>query len=332
MEREEWVKRFQFIFILILVAIISLPACRNEEGQKGIVCSGTVEAIEVFVRAEVSGRVVSFTGKEGELVKKGELIAEIDTEQLEITKEEIEGEVAELNARLTLLKKGARAEEIKRAEAAKDQALAQLTEMRREFVRVKQLVATEALPKAELDRAETRLKVAEKGYEQAEKNYQLVKKGARLEEIKIAEAALTQARARLKSVETDIDRAKVKSPRDGIVAERLTEVGEFLTRGSLIAKIVDLKKPWVKVYVSEIDFGKIRLGDQAEVRIDAFPERVFIGRVSFLSPEAEFTPKEVETKEERLKLVFGVKVTVENDELYLKPGLPADVVIIPEGN
>ena len=330
MTKKDRFRRLSLLFAMIIVSI--LPACRKEGEKRGTVCSGTVEAVEVFVRTEIAGKVVSFSPEEGDFLKKGEVIAKIDTERLESVRDELEGKIAELEARLSLLKKGARIEEIKRAQAAKDQAFAQLAEMKREFARVKELVASGALPKAELDRAKTKLKVAEKGYEQAEKSYQIVKKGARLEEIRMAEAALTQVKARLKSVLRDIERGTIRSPRDGILAEKLSQEGEFLPAGGLVAKIIDLRKPWVKVYVKETDFGKIRLGDRAEVRIDAFPGRVFAGRVSFLSPEAEFTPKEVETKEERVKLVFGVKVIVENSKGYLKPGLPADVIIIPKGN
>ena len=99
---------------------------------------------------------------------------------------------------------------------------------------------------------------------------------------------------------------------------------------SLIATVIDLKHVWIMAYITEKNLGKVKLGQQGKVMIDSFPDKEFIGKVTYISPEAEFTPKNIQTKEERVKLVFGVKIEVENPDQELKPGMPADAVIEEE--
>jgi HlyD family secretion protein len=139
---------------------------------------------------------------------------------------------------------------------------------------------------------------------------------------------LDQARAALRTAEVRLHDMTVDAPVSGVVLSRNAEPGETVAAGVTVYTLGDLDNPWVKVYVNETKLGLVRLGQKAQVSVDTFPNRVYDGRVTYIASEAEFTPKNVQTQEERVKLVFGVKVSVWNQNEELKPGMPADVKII----
>jgi len=179
--------------------------------------------------------------------------------------------------------------------------------------------------KATLERAEvSTLKVKEK-----EKEYQgfLDERERMKATYEIAKNQLDSANARVKEIEATFQDAAIHAPSGGTIINKLAEGGELVAEGTPIAILVDLSALYVKVYIPQKDIGKIRLGNPARIYADAFPDRFFEGEVSEISQKAEFTPKEVHMKEERTKLVFGVKVRIENPEGYLKPGMPVDVKI-----
>jgi HlyD family secretion protein len=150
---------------------------------------------------------------------------------------------------------------------------------------------------------------------------------ARPEEIQAAEARLDQARAAADLLAKTIADCTIVAPAAGIVTHKAIEAGELVNPGSVLVTVSTLDSVYVMLYLTELEVGRVRLGDAVDVKIDAFPAKVFPGRITYISPEAEFTPKNVQTKEDRVKLVFGVKVVIENREGLLKPGLPADATI-----
>jgi HlyD family secretion protein len=150
---------------------------------------------------------------------------------------------------------------------------------------------------------------------------------ARPEEIQAAEARLDQARAAADLLAKTIADSTITAPAGGIVTHKAVEAGELVTPGATVVTLADLDSVYVMIYVTELEIGRIKLGDGVDVRIDAFPDKPFPGKITYISPEAEFTPKNVQTKEDRVKLVFGVKVEIENKAGLLKPGLPADAVV-----
>lgn len=166
---------------------------------------------------------------------------------------------------------------------------------------------------------------------QAEAEYALVKTGPRKE-------SLEQAAARVKTAEESLNQAKQQlrytelfSPMAGVVLSKSAEPGEFLNPAATVVSIGDVSRPWVRAYITEKDLGKIRLGDPASVTMDAFPKKAFKGKISFISNQAEFTPKSVQTFEERVKLMYRIKIDVENPNEELKPGMPADATISLSG-
>jgi len=147
-------------------------------------------------------------------------------------------------------------------------------------------------------------------------------------ELDAAEAAYRVARGQYEYIEARIDDARLFSPMEGIVLERNREPGEMAFPGTSVMTLGDLSKPWIRIYVPENRIGRVSRGQKAYVYVDSFPGRKFNGRVVAISNKAEFTPRTIQTKEERVKLVFGVKIALENQGGELKPGMPADAVIL----
>ena len=181
------------------------------------------------------------------------------------------------------------------------------------------------------DRDETAAAVAQEQHRAAGERLKLLQSGFRKEAVAAARAQVAEARAAVEASGVALEDLQAKSTTDGTVTRKHAEVGEVLAAGRPVVTVTDLSRPWVRVYIPENQIGKVRLGAPARIRIDTFPDREFAGRVSYVSSQAEFTPKNVQTQEERVKLVFAVNVSAENQDGSLKPGMPADVTIDAAG-
>ena len=313
------------VICIISVSILSYGC--NRDSSNLIESTGTVEATEVDIRSEASGKILALYFDEGAWVKKGDVIAEIDHEKLDIELAQAKARLAETEAQLTLLIKGLRDKEVERARETLLESKVLLKDNKREYTRIQKLYEEEVVDLGSRDKAEAAYEAAQKRYEIAKKNYEIALEGSRKEEIQAGEAVKEAAEAQVKLIERRIEDATVTIPIDGVISERYVELGELMSVGSLIATVIDLKHVWVMAYVSEKNLGKVKLGQQGKIMVDSFPHKEFIGKVTYISPEAEFTPKNIQTKEERVKLVFGVKIEVDNPDQELKPGMPADAVI-----
>jgi len=312
--------------ICIGCSIILLYGC-NRGNPNLIESTGTIEATEVDIRSEASGKILALYFDEGDWVKKGDVIAEIDHEKRDIELSQAKARLAEAEAQLTLLIKGLRDKEVERARESLLESKVLLKDSKREYKRIQKLYDEEVVDLGSRDKTEAAYEAAQKRYEIAKKNYEIALEGSRKEEIQAGEAVKEAAEAQVRFIERQIEDATVTIPIDGVISERYVELGEFVSVGSLIATVIDLKHVWIMAYVSEKNLGKVKLGQQGKVMVDSFPDKEFTGKVSYISPEAEFTPKNIQTKEERVKLVFGVKIEVENPNQELKLGMPADAVI-----
>lgn len=313
--------------LFLCVAIFLLVSCSGN-GAKGVISApGTIEAIEVNVATKVAGQLVERTVDEGARVRPGDKLAVIDHATLDIELRQAEAGVDLARAELILLRNGARAEDIQQAEAALKQTEASLTVAADDARRMCELVKSGSATTKQKDDAEARLTVAQAQRNAAAEALKKTRTLARPEEIQAAEARLAQAQAAADLLRKTIADCTITAPVGGIVTHKAAEAGELLTQGATIVTISELDSVYVMIYVTEKELGRVRLGDAAEVMIDAFPAKVFSGKVTYISPEAEFTPKNVQTKEDRVKLVFGIKVEIENREGLLKPGLPADAAI-----
>jgi HlyD family secretion protein len=250
------------------------------------------------------------------------------------------------------LEHGSRPQEIAVAEAVVRSTLAEKNRLEDELARAARLRDQNAISvedhiraKAAFDvavanhrQAQERLALAQEGprieqiaqaraaLAQAQAQYELVKIGPRKEDIDQARARLDQAKAALGLARTRLDYATLKAPMRGVVLSKNIEPGEYVSPGTPVITMANLEDVWLRAYVDARHVGRLRIGQTAQVTTDT-PGQVFTGRVSFISPEAEFTPKTVQTEQERVKLVYRVKIDIHNPDGLLKPGLPADAVI-----
>ena len=316
--------------IFFLLVWLLLNSCSGDKGDKDlkIYASGIVEAREVIVSSEVSGRIVELNFDEGSRVDSGFVLCRVDTEMIYQRYLEAKSQAEALLSQYQLLLKGARREEIEAMEQAVVRAKVNFENAKKHFERIKKLYEENVTTQEQFDNAKTLYESSKSQYEEAVKKLEILKSGAREEEIKIAFANYQRALAQMKSVELQIKKSKILSPISGFVTTKFVELGEFVSPGVPIAKISNLDEVYIRIYLPENELGFVKLGDSVDVKIDSYPKRVFKGVVVFVSPKAEFTPKNVQTKEERTKLVYAVKVKVRNGEGIFKPGMPADVEII----
>jgi len=195
------------------------------------------------------------------------------------------------------------------------------------FKNVKSIYDNRLQQKQQIDSSQTQLKIAETNYQIMKQRLDLLLDGAKKEDIDTLKANVKQAQASLQQAKIQLSRSKIYSPINGIVLVKNIEQGESVLVGSLISTIADIGKIWVKVYIPETQIGYIKLGQKANIKVDSFPDKVFTGIVKEISSKAEFTPRNVQTKEERVNQVFAVKIFIENKEGLLKSGMPSDVEI-----
>jgi membrane fusion protein YbhG len=318
--------------IVLALAVLAGAACAARSDKSVLTASGTIEAVEVNVASKVPGQILTLAVEEGARVEPGDVLATIDHATADIQLRQAEAGVDLARAQLVLLKNGARREDIQQAEAGLKQAEAGLQLAAEDARRMRELIRTASVTAKARDDAETRLTIAEAQRAVAAEALSKVRRLARPEEIQAAEARLAQAEAGRDLLAKTIADCAIAAPAAGVVTHKAVEAGELVTAGATVVTLARLDSVYVMIYLTEREVGRVRLGDAADVEIDAFPGRPFPGRVTYISPEAEFTPKNVQTKEDRVKLVFGVKVEIANPEGRLKPGLPADATVrVAEG-
>ncbi|MDH7577471.1 MAG: efflux RND transporter periplasmic adaptor subunit [Bacillota bacterium] len=299
-----------------------------EPGDPGLIsASGTIEALEVDVCPEVGGRIVSLRVNSGDQIKAGQIVAVLDQSQFQAQVEGAKAALARAQARLSDLEAGAREEEKGEAAAALEQAQVNRDRAAREWERVVELYEAGAVSEQERDRAQAALELAGAQLKAAEQRLALVEAGTRPGVLAQAREDVRQARATLTQAEVALSRTVIRAPVDGNVLLKNFEVGEIAAAGAPIITLGDLRQMWLRLYLPEPDLGRIRLGQKVEITVDSFPDRRFWGKITEISQEAEFTPKFVQTKKERVNLVFAIKVSVPNPDGLLKPGMPADAVI-----
>ncbi len=376
---------------IALVAALTLAGWswwRSRLDAGGVLqASGRIEVTEVNVSSKVTGRVAALRVDEGTDVTAGQLIAELEGEELEAqlrqAKAALQSAEAKLvQARITLevepttirtqirqadenlraaeerlrmLKAGFRTQEVEEGRANLRQAQARLELARLTRNRFRDLLADGAIAKQDLDRAESDFQAAEAAVRAASQRLNMLEEGSRAEDIgmaqaerdraaaaleaaranaatldlrqqdvRVAEAAVREAQANVRRLETQVAELKVFAPLDATVLTKAVEAGEVVAAGKPLVLLGDLDHPWIKIYVPETQLGKVKLGATARILVDSFPNQPFQGTVSWISDQAEFTPKNVQTAEERVNLVYAVKITIKNAERKLKAGMPAD--------
>jgi HlyD family secretion protein len=312
---------------LIAVAVVSMSyGCWNNDND-GIEASGTLEAVEVNVASKISGQLLSLKVREGSTVIKGDTIAMIDHVMQSIQLQHADAGIDLARSQYDLLRNGARAEDLRSAEEVVRQTESSYHSARADFERVKELLATNAVSKKQFEDAESRHTITLAQYNAARQNLQKLRHFARPEEINGAKARLDQAIAQANLIRKQISDSYIISPVRGTVTYKPVEEGELINPGTVVVRLSQLERMELMIYVKETDLGKVKLGSEAEVTNDTYPEKRYPATVIYVSPVAEFTPRNVQTKDERTKLVYGVKLEVENNSGDLKSGMPADALL-----
>lgn len=314
---------------LIIISFISLlsAGCSNSNNKNNIGATGTIETVNVVLSSKTSGEIKELRIIEGDRVKRGDTIMIIDTEALFLQLKQQESGADMSRAQLDLLRNGSRKEDILLAESSLKQAQANYDQAKNDLDRLQKLYQTQTITKKQYDDADTHYNLMNDQLSSAKENYHKVRNIARPEELKQAEAKLQQSVATADLIKKNIHDSYIVSPLNGIVVKKYFEIGETVTPMSSLVKISDLTNVELYIYVTELELGKIKLGQKAEVSVDAFKDKKFEGKVTYISPEAEFTPKNIQTKDERTKLVFAVKIELPNPDFELKSGMPADATI-----
>jgi HlyD family secretion protein len=309
------------------VALVLAAACRRGSGPGLIVASGHVEATEVIVSTKVPGIIESLSVDEGSVVTAGQELARIDTTDTRIALDAARAERAQADAELRLRLAGSRVEDVREARAQVVRAQADLEGAQKDLGRMEGLLASGSGTTKARDDARTRRDVAQAALDAARERLLRLEAGYRPEEKDAARARLQAADAGIEQLEQQLKDAVIVSPLAGVVTEKLSDRGELAARGTGIVVVTDLPNAWLNAYVSEPDLARLRLGQEAEVVTDDGQSRM--GRVSFVASRAEFTPKNVQTRDERVKLVYRIKVALENADGLFKPGMPATARLTP---
>ena len=322
-------KRIPIALVLVAVAALVYFKLYRANGVAGVfLASGTVEATEAALGFQVPGRIARIGPHEGDQVKSGDELAVLDRDELEARRTQAQWQLAGARALLAEIEAGSRSEETAQAREGARSAGERVADAQRDLERAQRLLQGGAISQEAFDKAKLALDVATAQRNQADEQLKLVEKGPRSERRDAQRAVVAQGEAALRAADAALGNAAIKAPFAGVVAVRDREPGETVAAGAPVLTIVDLGDRWIRIYIRENQIGAVRLGQAATITSDTYPARTYAGSVSFIASEAEFTPRNVQTKEERVKLVYAVKVRITGDPaIDLKPGMPADVKI-----
>ncbi len=306
-----------------------LPARLGWESTKAsnLTLYGNVDIRQVQLGFRVSGRIAGMKVEEGDAVHRGQTLATLDAGPYEDSVHAAEAQVAALKAALDKLVAGPRPAEIDQARAVHEERTAELQLAQQAFDRARQLRPSDAISQADLDQAAANRAAAAARLSSARESLRLLEEGSRAEDIAVARANLKATEASLAGARTALADTELKAPADAIVLSRVREPGSIISPSDTVY-VLSLAEPvWVRTYIAEPMLGLIRPGMQVEVYSDSAPERPYTGRIGFISPVAEFTPKSVETPELRTDLVYRLRVIVDDADPGLRQGMPVTVRI-----
>jgi HlyD family secretion protein len=311
---------------------ISLTNCQKKEAAPSeIEVSGIIEAVKTEIKAQAQGEIRQILVQEGQKVKKGDLFCLLDDEKLRIQLSQVKAGQDAAEARLRLAKMGTKKEMIAVAKNQEEIAAKQLELAQKDAERLAKLFSQGAVSQSLKEKADLALKAAQEQYKSAQENYRMAARGREKEEIEVVEAEIQGLKAQEQYLLRLLQDTEIRSPVDGILEIKHVEVGELALPGAILFSLIDLERTYVQAYVPEKYTGKVKLGSEVGVSCDSYPGKTYKGKVNYISDEAEFAPKNIQTKEERLKLVYMIKSYLENKAGELKPGMPVDVKIKIEG-
>ena len=323
--------------LLPLLLVATTVACKPEVPSDVLRVSGHAEATEVRLAADAGGRVLTLAVKEGDRVQPGQLVLTLDTRDVDLAIQRAKAEQSQAEAQLRLVMASARPEDIRQAEAQiaaarGDVAAAQaeLAGAEQDLERFETLLQNNSGSRKQRDDAATRRDVARdrvstaaSRVRAAEETLVRLRAGARKEEVDAARARVAATEVQISTVEKQLGDTTLMAPVGGVVTEKLVEAGEMIAPRAPAIVIVDLDHAWADVFVPEPAVPRLKVGQAATVFTDAGGAGI-AGTISFISPKAEFTPRNVQTAEERSKLVYRIRIAVDNKDGILKQGMPVE--------
>lgn len=288
---------------------------------------GNVDIREVRLTVNASEHIAEIFVQEGDRVKKGQLLAQLDTQLLQAQLQEAQAMLQAQAQVLAKLRAGSRAEDIAKAKADYAMVLAEKKMAKDSAKRLQKLLPRKLASADDVETAQSKADAAAAKAESVAQSLALVIAGPRKEDIAIAEAQLAAKQASVQLAQQRLDDASLYSPADGIIRNRILDPGDMVTPQSAILTLALVDPVWVRAYVSETMLGKISTGFNAEIKTDSFPDKTYQGWVGYISPTAEFTPKNIQTEELRTRLVYSVRVYACNSQNELRLGMPVTVYI-----
>ena len=316
------------IFGALAVCFIIAVSCyyySTGENDK-LTASGTIEVTKYDVTPRLAGYIRNLNCKEGDFMTAGESVCELEREDLKRQSESSWQAVEAAQATLTDMQKGAREQEIFMAKSQIDKTKAVFDKAQNDLARNEQLYAVGGISRQELDNSREANDVAQEEYLSAQANYDLVLSGTRADQIAAQAAQVQSLISAAQASEDLVNNMQLYSPVNGVIISKNFENNEYINSGESILTLADLNDLWLKVYIATADLGKVSLGQSVDLTVDAFPQEIFSGKVIAINDEAEFTPRESITKDERANMVFAVKIQINNSGNKLKAGMPADVI------
>lgn len=313
---------------VIALALYSYISSGRSAEEQELKIFGNVEIREVLLSFRVPGRISSLEFEEGDRVREGDLVATMDDAQYAIAVREAEAALAMADAAVDKLHAGYEDDDIRAARAARDQAAANLRNAEANFARFKGLREQNVIAQKEYDDAATARDRLRAALSAAESKLHQLRGGFRSEDIRAAEAQRMAAEARRDAARTALEDTRLCAPSDGVLLTRVAEPGTMVAAGMPVCSMMLSRPLQVRAYVSEAQLGRVHLGMRGKIFIDSAPDDPIDGSVSFIASEAEFTPKQVQTEDMRINLVYRVRLLVSEDRSdRLKNGMPVTVVL-----
>ena len=320
----------KIVAVVVLLGVLAAGAFilrRSGGPDSQLKLTGTVESTTVAVSFKVPGRLKERLVDEGQQVKAGQIVARLEADELQDEQKARTADQQTARAVLADLQAGSRREEIAAAAATLARLKAEADRAARDAVRAEALFKKEVIPRKELDAARAGRDATAAAVREGEERLRLTKIGPRPDAVDAAKARLAAAGAARSLADTRLSQAVLAAPLSGTVLAKHAEPGELLAAGAPVITVAQLDEVWVRAYIPETQLGRVKLGQKVQVSSDTWKGRTYPGVVSFIASEAEFTPKNIQTEQERVKLVYRIKVTIKNPQQELKPGMPVDLVL-----
>jgi len=289
--------------------------------------SGNVDVHQVELAFRVSGRISAVKVQEGDKVGAGQVLAELDPVPFRTDVDSAKADLAQAQAQLDKTRRGFRVEEVAQARANAAQRAADLENAQVTLRRQQQLVAAGLVTHQQIDDAQARVHMSEAALAASREQLALELRGSRIEDIEAQEATVASAQARLEKAQTALADATLLAPSEGIISVRARELGAIVQAGQTVYTLTLNEPVWIRAYVSQPRLGRIKPGMPVKVTIDSMPGRQYDGTVGFISPQAEFTPKTVQTEQVRDDLVYRVRVIASDPDNVFRQGMPVTVLI-----